>query len=133
VITRRIAILLLLALSGLQAAAQEPPAAGGPEASGPARALEMWLAKIAISSQTPRFSAKDLPAAGFSVRRYLPRRKENPAGRPVRREWGYFARSDVTRYGELSRLEELAPGSRFSFVPYTLSRNRDVERGPPPL
>ena len=34
-ITPRLAILLLLALSGWQAAVQEPPAAGDPEVSGP--------------------------------------------------------------------------------------------------
>jgi Domain of unknown function (DUF5916)/Carbohydrate family 9 binding domain-like len=90
-----------------------------------------WQAEIAIPFKTLRYSAKEPQIWGFNVWRYLSRRKEESAWRPVRKEWGYLARFKVSEYGELHGLQDLAPGGRFSFIPYTLGRNRDGDRSPP--
>lgn len=126
-ITRRLAILLLLAFSALRVAAQEPPPVGGARVA----AADLRLAPAAISAGTLRDGAKDSPAASLTLRRHLPRRKGGAAWRSPRREWGDHARLDVTEYGELPRLAGLATGSRVSIIVYTLGRSRDDDRGPP--
>ena len=120
--TRRLAILSLLALSGLRIAAQEPPSPGGVEVCGPLSPSDLEIRPAAVV-----ISAKDPSAASFSVRRYPLRRKE----RPEWREWGIPARFDVTEDGELLRLAERAPGDSFSFIFDTLGRICDDDRGPP--
>ena len=57
-ITPRLAILLLLALSGWQAAVQEPPAASDPEVSGPAYSYvpEMRSAKCPLRRERRRLA-----------------------------------------------------------------------------
>jgi uncharacterized protein DUF5916/cellulose/xylan binding protein with CBM9 domain len=89
-----------------------------------------WQAEFAIPFKTLRYSAKDPQVWGFNVWRYLSRRKEESAWRPVRQEWGYLARFKISQYGELHGLQDLATGGRFSFIPYTLGRNRDGDREP---
>lgn len=126
-ITRRLAILLLLAFYALRVAAQEPPLVGG----APVATVDLRLAPAAIPAGALRSGAKDSPAASLTSRRYLPRRKGRAAWRSPRREWGDHARLDVTEYGELPRLAGLATGSRVSTTFYTLGRSRDDDRGPP--
>jgi hypothetical protein len=125
-ITRRLAILSLLALAGPRMTAQELPAAGGVEVRGSSSPSDLEMRPVAVA-----ISAQDSLAVSRSVRRYLPRRKERPAWRPTRREWGVPARFNVIEVSEPLRLAELAPGNRFSFIFNTLGRIRDDDRGPP--
>jgi hypothetical protein len=127
VITRRLAILLLLAFAALRVAAREPSLVGG----APVDTVDLRLAPAAISAGTLRGGAKDSPAASLTSRRYVPRRKGRAAWRSPRREWGDHARRDVTEHGELPRLAGLATGSRVAITFYTLGRSRDDDRGPP--
>jgi hypothetical protein len=127
VITRRFALLLLLALSGLQVLAPEPPAAlGGVAVGAPSSPSGLEIRRAAAV-----IPAKDPQAVSFSVRRYLLRRKERPARCSLPREWGVAACLDVTEDGEPLRIAELAPSSRFSFTFDALGRIRDEDRGPP--
>jgi hypothetical protein len=92
------------------------------------RDAEGWSAEIAIPFKTLRYSPKD-PVWGFNVWRYLARRREESAWRPIHQAWGRFARFKVSQYGEIRGLEGLEPGGRYSFIPYALGRRKDPEGG----
>lgn len=89
-----------------------------------------WLTEIAIPFKTLRYSARDAQTWGFNVWRYLARRQEESAWRPILRDWGYLGRFKISEYGEIHGLASLEPSGRYSFVPYALGRNRDQEREP---
>lgn len=91
------------------------------------RDAQGWVAEIAIPFKTLRYSPKDL-VWGFNIWRYMARGREESAWRPIRQEWGRFARFKVSQYGEIRGLENLEPGGRYSLIPYALARNRDLER-----
>jgi hypothetical protein len=91
------------------------------------RDAQGWTAEIAIPFKTLRYSPKS-PAWGFNVWRYLARRREESAWRPIRQEWGRLARFKVSQYGEIRGLGDLEPGGRYSFIPYALGRSRDQDR-----
>jgi hypothetical protein len=86
-----------------------------------------WVAEIAIPFKTLRYSPQS-PGWGFNVWRYLARRREESAWRPIRQEWGRFARFKVSQYGEIRGLTDLEPGGRYSLIPYALGRTRDEDR-----
>jgi hypothetical protein len=90
------------------------------------RDAEGWIAEIAVPFKTLRYSPRER-IWGLNVWRYLARRREESAWRPIRQEWGRLARFKISEYGEMRGLEGLEPGGRYSFIPYALARRRDLD------
>ncbi len=86
-----------------------------------------WVAEIAIPFKTLRFSSKSPQTWGFDVFRFVARRKEESAWRPILQEWSRLTRYKVSQFGEIAGLGQLASSGRFSFLPYALVRNQDQQ------
>lgn len=93
------------------------------------RDSEGWAAEIAIPFKTLRFSTKNPQVWGFNVFRYLARRKEESAWRPILKEWARLSRYKISEFGEIHGLRDQVSGGRYSFLPYALTRHRDQESG----
>jgi hypothetical protein len=91
------------------------------------RDAQGWAAEIAIPFKTLRFSTKEPQVWGFNVFRYLARRKEESAWRPILKEWARLSRYKISEYGEIHGLQDQVSGGRYSFLPYALTRHRDQE------
>ncbi|HSS51880.1 MAG TPA: DUF5916 domain-containing protein, partial [Thermoanaerobaculia bacterium] len=91
------------------------------------RDAQGWTAEIAIPFKTLRFSTKNPQVWGFNVFRYLARRKEESAWRPILKEWARLSRYKISEFGEIHGLQDQVPGGRYSFLPYALTRHRDQE------
>ncbi|HET9210869.1 MAG TPA: DUF5916 domain-containing protein [Thermoanaerobaculia bacterium] len=91
------------------------------------RDAQGWTAEIAIPFKTLRFASRDPQSWGFNVFRFVARRKEESAWRPVLQEWSRLTRYKISQFGELEGLAGLSRAGRYSLIPYGLIRNQDQQ------
>jgi hypothetical protein len=80
-----------------------------------------YIVEMEIPFKTLRFPAKPQQDWGFNILRYIPRKFERSLWTPMLHSYGIFAYYAVSKYGEMTGLENIDPGSRYDFQPYLLA------------
>jgi hypothetical protein len=80
-----------------------------------------WTMEMAIPWQTLRFPGRPEQDWGFNVERYVARKQEKSYWKPMRREYGFYARYKISQFGELVGLEGARQGRRFQLAPYLVA------------
>ncbi|MGD2115724.1 MAG: DUF5916 domain-containing protein [Acidobacteriota bacterium] len=77
-----------------------------------------YTVEIAIPFRILRFPEGGVHSFGFNVMRLIPRKRETSFWKPMSKEYGFYARYKVSRFGELTGMEGLEPGRSWVARPY---------------
>lgn len=93
------------------------------------RDAEGWTAEVAIPFRTLRFPNRPVQTWGMNVGRFIARKREEAYWKPMARSYGFWARYKVSKYGQLTGLENLERGGRFQVEPYLTTGHRKRRGG----